>query len=249
MPARLKFVVAYDGAPFSGWQSQANGNGVQDHLERAFGEICGTKVRVHGSGRTDTGVHAIGQCAHVDLPDRRFTGTRWIPAVNAGLPPTIRVLRCRYVTDNFHARFSARGKVYRYRIWNEAVLPPLEFGRAWHLIQPIDHQLFRTAAALFQGEHDFRGFAANRGTEVEDTVRTIRSVRVTQTGPRLAVRIDGSGFLYKMVRLIVGASVEVARNRISLQELAARLHRGDTQSRSGRLVAPACGLILLRVRY
>ena len=249
MPARLKFVVAYDGAPFTGWQSQANGNGVQDHLERAFREICGITVRVHGSGRTDTGVHALGQCAHVDVPDRRFTGTRWIPAVNAGLPPTIRVLRCRYVTDDFHARFSARGKIYRYRIWNDAVLPPLEFGRAWHVVQAADYQLFQKAAALFRGQHDFRGFAANRGSAVEDSVRTIRSVRATRTGPQFSVQIDGSGFLYKMVRLIVGASVEVARGRISLEEVANRLEHGDTQSRSGRLVAPACGLILLRVRY
>src|ERR1043166_1225718 len=113
MASRLKLIVAYDGAPFSGWQSQRNGNGVQDHLENAFEQICSQRLRVHGAGRTDAGVHALAQCAHTDLPERGYSADRWWSALNGVLPRTIRVMRCDFVPQSFHARFSAKGKVYR----------------------------------------------------------------------------------------------------------------------------------------
>jgi tRNA pseudouridine38-40 synthase len=116
MGQRLKLVVAYDGTRFAGWQSQTHGNAVQDHLERALQRVNGAPVRVHGAGRTDAGVHALGQCAHVDVTNERLTPSRWITALNANLPPQVRVLRCQRVTQNFHASYSAVGKVYRYRI-------------------------------------------------------------------------------------------------------------------------------------
>src|SRR3954452_8606938 len=131
MASRLKLIVAYDGAPFSGWQSQPNKNGIQDHLENAFRQICSQSVRVHGAGRTDTGVHALAQCAHVDLPVRRYGTERWRSALNGVLPPSIRIMDCRFVPESFHARFSAKGKMYSYRVWNSEVLTPLENGRAW----------------------------------------------------------------------------------------------------------------------
>src|SRR5881227_1826726 len=109
MSRRLKFIVAYDGAPFAGWQSQPHGNTIQDHLERAFERVTGTPVRVHGAGRTDAGVHALAQCAHVDV-NKALAPARWMEALNALLPAAIRVLRCRYVSDDFHARLSAKGK-------------------------------------------------------------------------------------------------------------------------------------------
>src|SRR5437867_3309002 len=126
MSQRLKLTVAYDGAAFAGWQSQAHRNTVQDMLEHAFQKISGTRIRVHGAGRTDTGVHALAQCAHVDLPDRRLSAEGLARALNAILPPSIRVLDCRSVPENFHARFSAIGKLYRYRIGTGPILPPLE---------------------------------------------------------------------------------------------------------------------------
>ena len=107
MASRLKLTVAYDGAPFSGWQSQANRNGVQDHLEKAFEQICSERLRVHGAGRTDAGVHALAQCAHADLPERRYSADRWRSALNGVLPRAIRVMRCAFVPESFHARFSA----------------------------------------------------------------------------------------------------------------------------------------------
>ena len=249
MPARLKFIVAYDGVSFAGWQSQTNGNTIQDHLERAFGGVCDTKVHVHGSGRTDAGVHALAQCAHVDLPDRRFTGERWVSAANAGLPPQIRVLRCRYVPESFHARFAARGKIYRYRIWNAPVLPPFESGRAWHVAGLLDYDAMFATVHRFEGNHDFANFAANRGTHVESTVRTISSASITRRGPCITVEFEGSGFLYKMVRLMVGALVQVGRGKSLPAEISRRLKPRRMPSPVDRLVAPPQGLILVRVRY
>jgi tRNA pseudouridine38-40 synthase len=247
MPARLKLIVAYDGTGFAGWQSQFHRNTIQDHLERAIGRIAGIKTRVHGAGRTDAGVHALAQCAHVDLPNKRMSASRWPTAINALLPPTIRVLRCQYVSSKFHARFSAKGKVYRYRIWAAPILPPLELNRAWHVAAEVDLEVLKSAAALFAGEHDFAAFAANRGKPEESTVRKIKSVRVRRTGHCLAVEFDGDGFLYKMVRLMIGAIVRCAIGKTGLGELASQLK--SDRGRSSRCVAPAAGLFLVRVRY
>ena len=249
MPSRLKFIVAYDGGPFAGWQSQANGNGIQDHLETAFAKICSERIRVHGAGRTDAGVHAMAQCAHLDLPARRYGPDRWVSALNGVLPPTIRIMRCQFVAESFHARFSAKGKTYRYRIWNADVLPPFEYGRAWHVRNPLDPALMATAAQDFLGEHDFASFAANRGAPVADTVRTIRHVRVRHSGPRISIELEGNGFLYKMVRLMAGTLVRIGLGMASPNEIRARLKAPRKVNSHGRSAAPAAGLFLLRVRY
>lgn len=247
MSRRLKLIVAYDGGPFSGWQSQANGNGVQDHLERAFKKITGDRVRVHGAGRTDAGVHALAQCAHVDLANKTLPPLRWIGALNSVLPPTLRVLRCRWVTSDFHARFSAKGKVYRYRIYCAPVLPPVEYGRVWHITAPIDLDRIKSASDLFVGRHDFSGFAANRGQREADTIRTLYSVNVRRSGALISLEFVGDGFLYKMVRLITGALAQCGLGKFSRDELAERLlGKGNPRM---RLVAPAAGLFLVRVRY
>jgi tRNA pseudouridine38-40 synthase len=249
MPERLKLIVAYDGGPFAGWQSQANGNGIQDHLEAAFEQICSEKVRVHGAGRTDAGVHAIAQCAHVDLTARRYKSERWISALNGILPPTIRIMRCRFVPESFHARFSAKGKTYRYRIWNAEVLPPFENGRAWHVRNPLDIAAIAAAAQNFCGKHDFASFAANRGAPVTDTVRTIRDVRVRHSGPRISIEVDGDGFLYKMVRLMAGTLVRVGLGMARPNEIRSRLEAPRKRNPDPRNVGPAAGLYLVRVRY
>ena len=249
MPSRLKLIVAYDGGPFAGWQSQANGNGIQDHLETAFQRICSERVRVHGAGRTDSGVHALAQCAHVDLPARRYGTDRWISALNGVLPLTIRIMRCQFVSESFHARFSAKGKVYRYRIWNADVLPPLENGRAWHVRNPLDTAAMTSAAKDFLGQHDFASFAANRGAPVTDTVRRISRVHLGQAGPRITIEIEGDGFLYKMVRLMVGTLVRIGSGMASPNEIHSRLETPRKGNRHGRNAAPAAGLFLIRVRY
>jgi tRNA pseudouridine38-40 synthase len=248
MAARLKLIVAYDGAPFSGWQSQPNGNGIQDHLEKAFEQICSSAVRVHGAGRTDAGVHALGQCAHVELPVRRYGADRWRAALNGILPAAIRIMECRFVSESFHARFSAKRKIYRYRVWNGAVLPPLENGRAWQVRDPIDREAAAEAAKFFVGEHDFRSFAANRGKRVADTVRQMSEVRVRKSGPLLTFQFEGSGFLYKMVRMMVGALVQIGLGEDLPGEIRSRLAHPRTIT-TERSVAPAAGLFLFRVRY
>jgi tRNA pseudouridine38-40 synthase len=243
---RLKLIVSYDGTPFAGWQSQSHRNTVQDHLERAFERVSGGVVRVHGAGRTDAGVHAVAQCTHVDVL-KFLPADQWIKAINALLPPSIRVLRCRYVSQDFHARLSAKGKIYRYRIWTAPVLPPFENGRAWHIEQSLDLKILKSAAKHFVGTHDFRAFAANRGKPEPSTIRTIKFVRVRQKGPCVTIEFDGDGFLYKMVRLIVGALVKCALGKMHIEEITSRLHSGKVGS--ARFVAPAEGLHLVRVRY
>ena len=263
MARRLKLIIAYDGTPFAGWQSQSHRNTIQDHVERAFERVLGKAARVHGAGRTDAGVHALAQCAHVDLPDERLSAARWSEALNALLPPTIRVLRCQYVSNDFHAQLSAKGKIYRYRIWLSSVLPPFEYGRAWHIPRPVDLTILRRAARQFVGTHDFAGFAANRGKsgrrgdtdwsrrtvgeQEKSTIRTIYSVRVRKRGPCVTIEFDGDGFLYKMVRLIVGALVKSALGKVRIEDVAARLNSGQVSA--PRFAAPAEGLFLVRVRY
>ena len=249
MAARLKLIVAYDGAPFSGWQSQPNRNGVQDHLENAFAKICGEPIRVHGAGRTDAGVHALAQVAHADVPERRYPAERWLKALNGLLPQTIRIMRCRFVSASFQARFSAKGKIYRYRIWNAEVVPPLENGRVWHVREPLDRARVAAAAALFIGRHNFRAFSANRGDPVSDTMRTIHSIRIRGSGPSISIEFTGEGFLYKMVRMITGALVQAGSGKTPLSEIRRRLGKSTQSNSSSRLVAPAGGLFLIRVRY
>jgi tRNA pseudouridine38-40 synthase len=247
MSQRLKLTVAYDGSVFAGWQSQTHHKTVQDELERAIHRISGARVRVHGAGRTDAGVHALAQCSHVDVPDRKLAATRWVVALNAVLPPTVRILRCRYVSQNFHARFSAKGKTYRYRIWAGPILPPLELNRAWHIKTPLDLDLLGAAGERFVGKHDFAGYAANRGKKEENTVRTIRSCRIRGRAPNVLIEISGDGFLYKMVRLMVGAMTRVAVHKANVAEIDANLRTGNVTG--ARFTAPAEGLYLVRLWY
>jgi tRNA pseudouridine38-40 synthase len=246
MSRRLKLIIAYNGAPFAGWQSQSHRNAVQDRLERAFESVTGVPVRIHAAGRTDAGVHALAQCGHVDV-GRLLAPARWVDALNALLPPAIRVLRCRYVSNDFHASLSAKGKIYRYRIWTGSVLPPFEYRRAWHVRHPLDPKVLKSTAKHFVGTHDFAGFAANRGKPEKSTIRTINSVRVREKGPCVTIEFDGDGFLYKMVRLMVGALVNCAFGKMRIEDVTARLNSG--QLGSARFAAPAEGLYLVRVRY
>jgi len=250
MSQRLKLTVAYDGGAFAGWQSQRHRKTVQDELERSFQRIGAARIRIHAAGRTDAGVHALAQVAHVDLALGKLDGFKpqsLLKALNANLAPSIRILRCRYVSQNFHARFSAKGKLYRYRIWAAPILPPLEVGRAWHIATPLDLDLLTAAGQRFVGTHDFAAFAANRGKKGENTRRTIRSVRVRTSGPCVTIDVAGDGFLYKMVRLMAGTITRVALHKMDLGEISARLKSGRTEGL--RFVAPAMGLYLVKIWY
>jgi tRNA pseudouridine38-40 synthase len=244
---RLKLVISYDGRDFAGWQSQKHGNTIQDNLEAAFERVCGQRLIVTGSGRTDSGAHALGQCAHVDVPAAKFVAHRWLRTLNGVLPQTIRILRARFVLKSFHARFSAKGKIYRYRIMNGAVRPPLEIARAWHIAAPLDRDSLKRAATLFVGRHDFSAFAANRGKEERSTVRTIDYVRIRDRREVIEIEFSADGFLYKMVRLMVGSIARCALGKESLQSIELRLERPSRAA--SRFVAPAGGLYLVRVCY
>jgi len=242
---RLRLTIAYDGSGFRGWQSQAGGGAVQDHIEAAFATLCGgERVPVHGAGRTDAGVHALGQCAHADVPPEKKID--WTAALNANLPREIRILRCVRARPDFHARYSATGKIYAYRIWNAAILSPFELRRAWHLPAPLDLEAIRLAAASFVGTHDFKPFAANRGKPEQNTIRTIYNVAIHKKGPVLTLRFHGDGFLYKMVRLMTGALVKTGQGRAPAESIAAYL-----EGAAGKcaFAAPAEGLYLVRVIY
>jgi len=239
---RLRLMIAYDGAGFRGWQSQAGGGTVQDHLEAAFATLCGERVVVHGAGRTDAGVHALGQCAHADVTREMD----WLTALNGNLPREIRVVRCTRARGDFHARFSAKGKIYTYRIWTGPVLSPFELRRAWHVPGGLDLGPMREAARAFEGKHDFRAFAANRGKPDPDTVRTIHRVAIRAKGPLVTLRFQGDGFLYKMVRLMTGALVKTGQGRAPVGGIATYLEGGAGKC---SFAAPAEGLYLTRVIY
>lgn len=244
---RLKLTLAYDGAGFRGWQSQPGGGSVQDILQEAMTRLAGgKKVSVQGSGRTDAGVHAIGQVAHADVPALRGNARFWQHALNAVLPPQIRVMSCRAAAEDFHARYSATGKTYDYFLWTGSVLPPHQAGRCWH-VREIDVSALRRAAKILAGRHDFAAFAANRGAPVGDTRRNLRRIVVSAQGPLVRIRFDGDGFLYKMVRMLVAAMVRVAQGKGTLSDLRARL--AGRGAASPREVAPADGLYLVSVRY
>jgi tRNA pseudouridine38-40 synthase len=245
---RLRLRLAYDGAAFRGWQSQPGGGAVQDVLQQTFARLAGgATVPVQGSGRTDAGVHALGQIAHAEVPDDCGPAD-WTRALNAVLPPSVRVLSCRRCPASFHARLSATGKVYDYLLWTGPVLPPLRAGRCWHVHPAPDLDLLRAAARVLEGRHDFRGFSANRGgPPVRNTTRHVRSIRVTARGPLVRLRFEGDGFLYKMVRMLVAAIVAVARGKASMDDLRAR--RDGRPAPLARAVAPAGGLYLVKVTH
>ena len=265
-PSRIKLTVAYDGEPFCGWQSQPGGKAVQDAIEKAIHAITNTTVRIHGSGRTDTGVHAEGQVAHFDPP---LTSTldqqAWLRAINSHLPHRIRIIQSEAVDSDFHARYSAIGKYYRYRIIEAPVLPPQEVARAWHQFRKLDHTLMRSACDQLTGEHDFSAFCANRsdGTDRDPgsggNVRTIESIkldteRLSEDQTAITLHFRGSGFLYRMVRMLTGAIVRCGQRKLTLTELqqlldSPRHHAAGESLKKSPLCAPADGLTLAQVFY
>ncbi len=246
MPQRYKLTVAYDGTHYAGWQVQPNGTAVQALIEAALAEMNDDIVKLHGSGRTDAGVHARGQVAHCDLQKPfRIVGLQ--RALNAMLPGDIRINRVELVDDNFHARKTAIGKEYRYSIYNGPVLPPDRRLYRLQVIRPLDIEAMRAAAALLVGRHDFASFTANARREVLSTVRTIYRLEIIKRGREVQIQAEGEGFLYKMVRSLAGWLIRVGEGRVNVADTARILaHR----ERTGAVkTAPSRGLTLWRVDY
>jgi tRNA pseudouridine38-40 synthase len=246
---KFKLTIAFDGTAYQGWQVQKIGVGVQEKIEAALAKLFPSKPRLHGSSRTDTGVHALGLVAHFEVPSAEcpMTPAKLLLAINAWLPEDIRVLDVARVRPEFHARFDATAKQYRYFIWNHPVMNPLLRQRAWHVKRPLDVAAMRRAAKLFIGRHDFRSFRANPDYDTESTVRTLTRCEVRRRGRELTVILQGDGFLYKMCRGIVGTLVQVGEGKIGADDIRHILAHRDR--RVAGMTAPAHGLVLWKVFY
>jgi tRNA pseudouridine38-40 synthase len=242
----FKLTLAYDGTGSVGWQRQAEGTAIQQLLEDVLAILEGAPVTVHGAGRTDAGVHALGQVASVTL-NRSIDAGTLTRALNAHLPETVRVLEAVDMPPAFHARFDARSKTYRYRIWNAPVLSPFERHYAWHVPEPrLDVPAMAAAARALEGRHDFAAFQAS-GSPTTMTVREIFSSTIVRDAALVTYEVSGEGFLRHMVRSIVGTLVEVGRGRRppeSIRDVIASRSRIE----AGRTVPPH-GLVLVRVEY
>ena len=245
---RLRFEVAYDGTDFHGWQVQPGLPTIQGALEEIIGSIEGRPVHVAGSGRTDAGVHALAQVAAVSI-ENPIPADNFRRAVNRLLPYTIRINHVTETAPDFHPRFDARCKTYEYRIFREEVCPPFDRRFVYHHPYPLNESAMCQAAALVEGEYDFRAFAASddRDEAGASKVRTIFSSRFRREDARLIYRVTGSGFLKHMVRNLVGVLIEVGKGNWSAEDVRARLQPACGIS-SGPAV-PASGLFLISVEY
>ena len=246
---KLKLTIAYDGAAYAGWQAQKTGLGVQQRIEEAVGRIFPNAGRLHSSSRTDTGVHALGMIADVEIPEHEFkmpVGKAAL-AINAHLPRDIRIMAVSRCRNDFDARFDARGKQYRYFVWNAPAMNPLLRHTAWHVGLPLDLVAMRRAAKFFPGRHDFKSLAGTRNYEMSSTVRTLTRCDLRRNGPLLTFIIEGDGFLYKMCRGIVGTLVQVGQRKIAPDAIKQILDKKD-RSAAG-MTAPAHGLVLWKVFY
>jgi len=243
---KIKLTISYDGTEYSGWQVQPSKDTVQSRLEQAVYEVTGEKVRVTGSGRTDAGVHAKGQVAHFVTNTTTTTPENFYRALNAHLPFDIRVIESERVDDNFQACRSAKKKTYSYSAYLSRVEKPLKERYAVRFDHRLDVEKMVKASTLFVGEHDFKGFCASR-SGAKTSVRKIYSFEIKREGEDLIFLITGNGFLYNMVRIIVGTLVEIGRDKLSIDELRKLLNGGD-RSLGGRTL-PAKGLCLEKVEY
>ena len=246
MTRRWKVLCSYDGTEFNGWQCQVDGKSVQDTIEKRLETILKEPVRITASGRTDAGVHARGQVFHFDA-EWSSEGEDLLRAMRAGLPASIGIHRVEEAPKNFHARFSATGKLYCYRYYLGWAPPHLTRYMASTENRKLNLEAMEEALKRFLGWHDFASFSANRGEPYEDTVRYIARAEMRRTGKQLTILFEGNGFLYKMVRGLVGALTEVALGKLVIGDIDQLLEGRDR----GHWVttAPAQGLTLEKVYY
>lgn len=243
---RYAFTIEYDGGPFVGWQRQANGRSVQARLEEAVAAINGCRAVVHGAGRTDAGVHAQGQVAHVDMA-RAWRPDRLRDALNAHLKPDpVAIIEARAVDESFEARFSAIRRHYRYVIDNRRAPLTLTLGRAWHIKWPLDADAMHAAARRLVGRHDFTTFRASE-CQANSPIRTLERLDVRRTGDRIEIEVSARSFLHNQVRSMAGSLAYVGAGKWDADDLADALAARD-RSRCGQ-VAPPEGLYLMAVDY
>jgi tRNA pseudouridine38-40 synthase len=241
----LRLVVEYDGTDFAGWQRQAGQRTVQGCLEAAVEAMTGVATFVRGAGRTDAGVHALGQVASFRT-DARIPTDGFLRGLNSHLPPDVAVQELTEAPADFDARLSARGKLYRYQIWNHPIRSPRAARTSWHCRAPLDLAAMRAAAQLLVGEHDFAGFRSSDCDRLT-TVRRLRRVEVEREGSLLTCEVEGTAFLRNMVRILVGTLVAVGWHDLHPDDVARILQHRD-RTKAGQ-TAPARGLTLVRVDY
>ena len=242
---RIHLIVEYDGTNYAGWQRQENALAVQQALEEALSKLTRERIVVHGASRTDAGVHALGQSAHFDT-ECRIPADKFSYAVNTMLPPDIRIRSSEEVSPDFHARFSAKGKRYRYLFWDARHAGALNRFTHAHSIYPLDVGRMRAEAEALIGTHDFAAFAAS-GSVVKDTVRTLWRADVTRDGDEVKLIVEGSGFLYNMVRIIAGTLRDIGSGKLEPGALRRAIETGDRLDLG--VTAPAKGLTLMEVFY
>jgi tRNA pseudouridine38-40 synthase len=247
MSTRYKMTIAYDGTDYAGWQIQPRKNTVQAEIERVLHELTGKTIRIHHSGRTDAGVHAKGQVAHFDL-DKPVEPGRFQNSLNALLKPDVRIMKLQKVKTDFHARFSAVGKEYRYFIWNGPAVPPELRLYRLHERRPLDINAMREAAEILIGKHDFAAFTANPNREIGGTVKTVTKITVTRSRQGdVQLCVVGEGFLYKMVRSIAGFLLRVGVGELDVKD-ARRLLKASERTNEIPTAKPH-GLFLWKVDY
>ena len=241
----LRLDICYDGTRYRGWQRlKGVDNTIQGKIEQTLSRILGEEVEIHGSGRTDAGAHAEGQVANFHC-ENGISCDEILQQLRRYLPEDIGIYSCREVSDRFHARLNAKSKTYRYRIWNSS--DPCVFDRRFVWVEQgsVDVEKMRQAAAYFLGEHDFSAFCANKKMK-KSTVRRVDHVEIRQVGPELRFVFSGNGFLYNMVRIMVGTLMEVGCGQREPESVAALF--GKKREDAGFLV-PASGLCLMEVEY
>ncbi len=247
-PYCYKLLIAYDGTRYGGWQVQPNAVTIQFILQQAVQTIIREEPHVVASGRTDTGVHALGQVAHLRTSQPQDP-KRLMISLNGLLPADVRILNVEAVPAHFHARYQATGKEYHYHLYLGRALPPFVRLYRWHMLHRVDPERIRQAATYFEGTHDFKTFAneAHRGCASRDSVRTLYHLGVCLEGEELRLEFCGNGFLYKMVRNIVGFLIEVGRGKREIENIP-ELFRARNRRLIG-VAAPPQGLFLVRVDY
>ena len=241
-----KLTIQYDGTRYRGWQVQGNTDQtIQGKLEGVLSRLTGQPVEVHGSGRTDAGVHALGQVANVKLP-RPMEPSELLGELNRYLPADIGVIAVEPAPERFHARLNARSKTYRYRIWNSAIPNVLERSYLYALPEPLNVTAMERAAADLVGTHDFRSFCGLKRFK-KSTVRTITDIAITQDGAEVRLEFTGNGFLMRMVRILAGTLVEAGLRQREADTMPAVLAAQDRAAAGPAL--PAQGLALVRVEY
>lgn len=243
-----KLTIAYDGTPYSGWQVQLTGVGIQEVIQKKLSLLLKKPVGLTGSGRTDAGVHAEAQTAHFHA-EEELDIFRIHHALNALLPPDIRIIQLEKMDDSFHARYSTVGKIYTYHLFINPILNPFKRRYCWHIHQKdFSIDKMKEAAAKLIGTHDFKGFASHssKGVAAHDSIRTIKRIDFSE-GEELILTFEGDGFLYKMVRNLVGTLVDIGRGHLPLEVIDEVLR--DLDRKKAGQTAPAHGLKLLKVLY